>query len=268
MSKYLGVVRYIEIHYYVQHERHGVTMKSVQHFDTVSDFSPPFHSEEEIPPYLINFLLATDGPPVSERSYVERFLVAISKARISIRDDIALTVGIDRPHRNITAALPQDLINHYRNLLDAVIEKPERGNAIVCMDLALQIKGKVMKIPTPDVTKDGFKMTERVAVTHRLAALAYANLLLLSKYKNDLCKCGYCNKYFLAKSTGRGRTSRVYCGRKHLLEHRAATSAERTDAVRAGVTWEEWRNIKTQHPGITPGKWEKIEKARVSRRHK
>jgi hypothetical protein len=243
----------------------------MQHFETISDFTPPLHSDGEIIPEVLNFVLTADAPGISERSYVERFLRTISTGKLTYADDVALTLGDDKPRRDISTPMPPDLVNHYRNVFDATIKNPNLINVKVLSNLALQIRGKIIKIPAPDVRKDDFKMMERVAATDRYAALAYANLLLLSNYRVDLCRCAYCNIFFLAQPKIKGgRTSRVTCNSEHGKKHRAASAAERANAARAGETWPRWREILHQHPGITPGNWEKMkmENIRTSKRHK
>jgi hypothetical protein len=236
----------------------------MQRFNTSGDFVPPSYSDSEFEAYMIKWLLDEAGPLVSERSYVERFLHCISTGKIQLKDIQTFMIGVDRRTRSVSTAIPLDLLTHYRDALDAAIAKQDRVNANVCKILFSRIKGKVFKVPA---TEDGVKIIDRIAAVDHFAAMEYAYWLSLSEYKVDLCKCGYCKKYFLAESKGLGRTSRKFCNTKHMKKHRAATGAARTDASRAGVSYAEWRKIQTEDPGITPGDWKKIDQERASGKH-
>jgi hypothetical protein len=239
----------------------------MQRFDRAEDFEPPKAVNREPSADLFKVLLAQEGEPVPERDYVTTFLGVINKGLISSADLSILMFGCEVELPPMLMPLSADLLKHYRDLLSKVIETPNLINPIVHMDLALQLQGKILKVPVPGLSRDGFKMTDRYGAIDQGSALAYANLLLLSDFKDDLCKCGFpsCKTpFFLAKSDSKGRTRRAYCSTAHRKKAVASTATLRAEASRAGIAFKEWEKIKAKDPTMTPGKYEilQIERAR------
>ena len=162
--------------------------------------------------------------------------------------------------------MPHRFINHWRQLLAAVVNDPSIIDAYVCTALALALDGKIVAVPVPGLTPDGFVMNYRIAATSVFSALDHANVLLLSTFLGDLCQCHLpsCGPFFLAEPVAVGRQRREYCSDKHRDDFFSQTGKERVTASRAGETAERWREIKAQHPDMTPTKW----KALRARKHK
>jgi hypothetical protein len=242
----------------------------MQRFERTEDFEPPKMANRELSVEWIKILLAHEGEPVPERDYVTTFLGAINKGLISTTELSILMFGCRVEYPEKLFRLHADLLKHYRDLLSAVVDTPNLVNPLVYMDLALQLRGKIIKIPVPGLSRDGFKMTDRVGAVDQYSALAYSNLLLLSNFKDDLCKCGLAScktPFFLAESDTKGRTRRAYCSTAHRKKAVASTATLRAEASRAGIEFRKWEKIKAEDPAMTPGKYE-VRQMQRARKHK
>ena len=249
----------------------------MKRFERAEDFERPSTRVPEKVDFtdheLLQTLLLSEGEALSERSRVEIFLNAVNAGAICERDIIRIGSGLRRvdgleeteadDHRHTIHA---SFIEHWRQLLGAVVNEPSIISPTICMHLAQRLRGRVFAVPAPRLTRDGFAMNFRLATTGTFPALDYANVLLLSNFVNDLCQCHLpmCRKFFLAEPVPVGRPRREYCTEKHRDEFFKQTGADRVAASRAGETAERWRQIKARHPEMTPTKW----KAQRAKKHK
>jgi hypothetical protein len=97
--------------------------------------------------------------------------------------------------------MPHRFINHWRQLLAAVVNDPSIIDVYVCTALALALDGKIVAVPVPGLTPDGFVMNYRIAATSVFSALDHANVLFLSTFLGDLCQCHLpsCGSFFLSR---------------------------------------------------------------------
>jgi hypothetical protein len=249
----------------------------LKHFEKAEDFERPPSARPQKKAFsdheLLQSLLLSEGETLSERSRVEIFLSAVNAGGIRGRDAIRIgsglrrVVGLEKSEDDDSLfQIPTVFIDHWRQLLGAVACEPSIINPIVCMHLALGLHGKIVAVPAPGLTREGFAMSYRIAATGVYPALDYANVLLLSNFVNDLCQCHLptCGIFFLAEPVPVGRPRREYCTEKHREDFFKRTGADRVAASRAGETAERWREIRSQYPDMTPTKW----KALRARKHK
>jgi hypothetical protein len=249
----------------------------LKQFKHVTDFErPPNASPKKIDfanHEMLRSLLLSEGEALSERERVEIFLSVVNAGGISGGDATRIGSGLasitglkPTPDDDQVFEIPKPFLDHWRELLAAVVNEPSIINPIVCMDLALQLHGKILAVPAPGLSRNGFEMNYRIATTSVFAALDHANVLVLANFAKDLCQCHKpaCGIFFLADPAPVGRTRREYCTDEHRDEFFKQTGADRVAASRAGETAERWREIKAQHPDMTPAKWN----ARRAKKHK
>ena len=250
----------------------------MKHFEKAEDFRrPPSQNELKRKKFgdheLLKSLLLSDGEVLTEKARVETFLNVVNAGAIPGADIFRIGSGLDSmsgmkddaDHKTVFE-MPKQFIDHWRQMLTAVVKDPSIVNPTVCTYLALGLHGKIVAAPVPVLTREGFAMNYRIAATSVWAALDHANVLLLSNFLSDLCQCHLptCGIFFLAEPVPVGRPRREYCTEKHREAFFKQTGAERVAASRAGETAERWREIKSRHPEMTPTKW----KAQVARKHK
>src|ERR1700723_2249552 len=185
---------------------------SLKHFKTLEDFHRPPNASPKKEDFanheMLRSLLLAEGDALSERGRVEIFLRVVNAGEISGKDMDRIGTGLDSINGGKTTAdhrrifeMPHRFIDPWREFLAAVVNDPSIIDPEVCRDLALKLDGKIVAVPVPALTPDGFVMNYRIAATSVFSALDHANVLLLSTFLGDLCQCHLpsCGIFFLAE---------------------------------------------------------------------
>lgn len=211
---------------------------------------------------FVRALALAPGSIPTRRAYAETFLNAINTGIITDEDATWMLTGmLNQGSKNRSLELPPALTAHYRELLAKVVRDPWQMTPLRCAQLAATLAGKIIAVPVPSTGGEGgFNLSWRIAAINLETAFDLAGLFLFSDFFMHIhqCQLSSCGIFFLATGTSSGKKGRYrteYCSPAHREMRLDGEGSSRVQASRAGVTAEEWREIKAQHPDMTPTKW-------------
>jgi hypothetical protein len=196
---------------------------------------------------------------LSERDYVEFLLRVVNTGKITPWDLVVLRAnGMDPPDEwteAVPSSWPGNLVDDFKQQLTLVHGNPSAAARLV-PPLVQRLVGRILLVPlaeSPTFTAgrtptagapiEPIEMTYLPRCADEHAGLEYAELILITKFAKDLCRCRLpsCGIFFLAERAPRGRIRREYCTPAHRKERFAAEGADRVRASRARLSIEEWR---------------------------